>query len=792
MKLISLRLLNYRRFKKEEIFFKEDFTLIFWKNWAWKSSIFDAIWFALFWPKWNNFIRENKESEKSFFIKDRSPSKIELVFQFWLKEYKIVRIVDSWVKKLQDNFIKEDKDTLIWENLEIIWWDEITFEIEKITWVSKDTFLKSVFTAQKDLEVLSWNLKDRQNLINKILWLDKIENLIKKLKDEEKLKKTHLEIYNKKLEDIDQNLLRNSKKEIEINKKEIQNILKTKKRELEIFTQDFEKLKISYLEVDKKRIEFLENTKEIEKIESNIKIYLNDIDLKKNELEIIKQKELFLKENEFLLKEEENLTKRFEELSKDFNLFENIKNLKKELEIEINQKEVLLKNQSIFNIWNILKNIEELKLKLQKKELEEKDILQKNSEFKAQLEQITLEGKNIKNNLADIEKLSSQAHCPTCTQPLWEFWEKLIKKLKVDLEKTRENYQKINQLFLKNEELKIIIQKENLEFKKLIEIEEQKQNEVLKNTLNLENLEKNIINIENKIKNIWEINFDEKLFLETKSSLEEIKQKTKNYLKISWEVLKKQEIIKKLNENIESVEIFIKTINTKKENLQKLEFNNEKFEEIKRDYFNQFEIQKSKNEEILNLEKENSKKEFELKEIENKLKEVEDFVKNIAYIIDEVNILWIKQDVLKQYILYLLNYLKPYIEDLASNYFSLITNWKYLNISLDWEYNILIDGKKIWIYSGGEKDLANLCFRLALGQNLSTSKSNPINFLVLDEILASQDKERQQNIIFNLLKLKQKFSQILLVSHIEESKEFVESLIEVKKVNSDESSVFVY
>lgn len=792
MQLISLRLLNYRRFKKEEIFFKQDFTLIFWKNWAWKSSIFDAIWFALFGPKWNNFIRENKETEKSFFIKDRSPSKIELIFQYWLKEYKIVRVIDAWVKKLQDDFIKEDKDILIWENLEIIWWDEITLEIEKIIWVSKDTFLKSVFTAQKDLEVLSWNLQDRKNLINKILWLDKIENLIKRLKDEEKLKKTHLEIYNKKLENIDEDWLKNSQKEILLEKELIENNLKTQKKELNIFIKEFEKLKISYLDIDKKRISFLENSKEIEKLESNINIFLSDIESKKNELKAIWEKEIYLKENEFLLKEEENLEKKFLRLQNDFLIFQNLEKLEVELKNLLKEENILNLKQKDFNIWNILKNIEELKIKLQKKELEEKDVFLKNSELKAQLGQITIEWKNLKDNLSDIEKLSTQAHCPTCTQPLWEFFEKLIKKLKEDLEKTRKNYQKINIVFLKNEELKKIIKKEIDDIRKTLEAEEKNQNEVLKNTLNLENLEKNIINIKNKIKDIWEVNFDEKIFLNTKKELEEIKVKTKNYLKISWEVSKKEDLEKKLKENIESIWVFKKTINSKKEELSKLSFKNDEFEEIKRNYFNQFELQKLKNEEILTLEKQNSKKEFELKEIENKLNEIKDILKNIKDFIGELNILIVKQDVLKQYILYLLNYLKPYIEDLASNYFSLITNWKYLNISLDWEYNILIDWKKIWIYSGWEKDLANLCFRLALWQNLSTSKSNPINFLVLDEILASQDKERQQNIIFNLLKLKQKFSQILLVSHIEESKELVESLIEIKKINTDESRVFVY
>jgi len=50
MKLISLKLLHFRRFRQEEIFFEEDFCLLFGKNGAGKSSLLDAIGYALFGP----------------------------------------------------------------------------------------------------------------------------------------------------------------------------------------------------------------------------------------------------------------------------------------------------------------------------------------------------------------------------------------------------------------------------------------------------------------------------------------------------------------------------------------------------------------------------------------------------------------------------------------------------------------------------------------------------------------------------------------------------------------------
>jgi exonuclease SbcC len=62
----------------------------------------------------------------------------------------------------------------------------------------------------------------------------------------------------------------------------------------------------------------------------------------------------------------------------------------------------------------------------------------------------------------------------------------------------------------------------------------------------------------------------------------------------------------------------------------------------------------------------------------------------------------------------------------------------------------------------------------------------------LDEVLASQDRERQQNILINLKKLENKFSQIILVSHLEEIKDLATNLIEIKIISKDESTVNYY
>jgi len=121
MKLVRLKLLNFRKFREETINFDSSFSVVYGKNWAWKSSVVDAIWLALFWVNKWGFSRWNKQNLKSDYITDRSPCKIELIFEIWGRNYRIVRVFDKWIKSLDTLFIEENKDILLFWDEEIIW-----------------------------------------------------------------------------------------------------------------------------------------------------------------------------------------------------------------------------------------------------------------------------------------------------------------------------------------------------------------------------------------------------------------------------------------------------------------------------------------------------------------------------------------------------------------------------------------------------------------------------------------------------------------------------------------------
>jgi len=690
MKLLSLKLLHYRRFRQEEIIFKDDFSLIFWKNWAWKSSILDAIWYALFWPSSKDFVRVNKDFWKSYFVQEKFWSKIELVFSYWLGEYKIVRIISPWFKKLNDDFIIETKDTLIWPSwLEVIGWDEITAYISELLWVNKETFLRSVFAKQKDLEVLSGLLSDRKELINKVLWLDRIENIIEEFKYEEREKKTLLEIYKKKIENFDEESIKKEKKEIWKQKQELEKNLKIKFKELEILNKDFSSIKNDFDKEDKKRTDFLNISSQINSLKSKGEFFTKQNEKNISDLILLKQKISILE-------------KRF--WWDDF--------LKK-----LNQEEEKLE-ELIQNREKILK---------QKIQLENKiNYLRKEYEV-------------LKDELDNIKKLDYKADCPTCKRPLEWYFPELVKASE-------------EKLLSKAREWKAL-----------------KEWEYLKISNELLNIEKEISSV--------------------KTFLENLKNEEKEFIKSNENKLNLEKNISENNLNIKKNK---KEISILEENLKKIEFIQENYEKVKVVFYEISSNINSKQKEINDIKQNILVIEFSLKNLEKKLKDFKDDKKLIDTYIIEINNLSLKKQIMSDYIIYLLQHLKPRIEDLASEYFSIITDGKYFEISLDDDYNILIDGKNLDLYSGWERDLANLCLRLSLGQNLTSSKWNPINFLVLDEVLVSQDKERQQNILINLKKLENKFSQIILISHLEEIKDLATNLIEIKALNREESVVNYY
>jgi len=132
---------------------------------------------------------------------------------------------------------------------------------------------------------------------------------------------------------------------------------------------------------------------------------------------------------------------------------------------------------------------------------------------------------------------------------------------------------------------------------------------------------------------------------------------------------------------------------------------------------------------------------------------------------------------------YTISRIRPRLAELSSQLITEMSGGRYSFVELDEDYNLQImdSGRYFGIerFSGGEKDLASLGLRLAISLALTESAGLEHSFVILDEVFGSQDMGRRELIFQSLARLKERFPQMILVTHLEELKHKVETLIEL-------------
>ncbi len=113
--------------------------------------------------------------------------------------------------------------------------------------------------------------------------------------------------------------------------------------------------------------------------------------------------------------------------------------------------------------------------------------------------------------------------------------------------------------------------------------------------------------------------------------------------------------------------------------------------------------------------------------------------------------------------------LRPDLSELASRFLRDLTAGRYSDLELDPDYlaTIVEDGEPKRVISGGEEDVANLALRLAISQMIAERAGQPLSLLVLDEIFGSLDDERRASVMELLQSLRDRFPQVILITHIE-------------------------
>lgn len=127
----------------------------------------------------------------------------------------------------------------------------------------------------------------------------------------------------------------------------------------------------------------------------------------------------------------------------------------------------------------------------------------------------------------------------------------------------------------------------------------------------------------------------------------------------------------------------------------------------------------------------------------------------------------------------------PAVSAEASRLLARFTDGRYTEVLLDAEYRLYVsDGGERYTlerFSGGEVDLVHLALRLAVSRLVLDRAGSDLRFLALDEVFGSLDDERRGHVLAALRGLRGLYSQVLLVTHQDALRDALDAVLLVEE-----------
>lgn len=797
MKLISLDITNFRVIKKARIDFPEKVIGIIGPNGAGKSSIIEAISYALY---GNQTARTGKDEIKGTYAQPVEDCRVELEFLINEGKYKVIRKLIGKSERAEVELYYNDATESVGVN-------ETKNYVGELLGLDWRGFLSSFLARQSELNALSdLTPSKRRDHIAGMLGIERLDKAIENTKKDSRLFKDRFslleEILSKK--DVTTNrindLIGEQKKltplleAAEIAFKKTQDNLKRETERYEkVQTEKDNYLRLNgQLESEQKTLISINDR--IEKLSAE-KTELLDLKKQADQLEALLVKLPQLKARLELLKDIRNRAEDLKRLQTEHNqLSGDLEGLKKKID-------QLLANEKNLND-QLVKYSENLNSEQSQKKEEIEQLRDDYSQLKAKVQTIYNERKRISDQLKSVGELGSDSVCDRCLRPMGDDFEKITEHLKKDLADYNQQYVAAENQLLETE----ANGKKLAEQLKLIEQGLTKRNELLSNLekiaseleLNREyrnNQEERRLKLEAQISNIRVEAYEPEEIGRLETEYTRLLDKKTEYDRMTGRIKRYEAVIT----DIESLtklqtETSLK-INKLSEAVKATNYSEAQFEQVKSTFVKSQQFFEEGKDEYLGFSRQ-----LELIEQELRLKKEQEIsFEKTAFELEQARDdhfhLEKLGNLFSDYRKELIASIRPTLADMSSKLLNEMTDGRYCLVELDEKYNLRVhdNGQFFGVdrFSGGEKDLANLCLRLAISQALTDSAGLDSSFVILDEVFGSQDSERKELILSALANLKSRFPQILLISHIEDVKNGVEELIEVRPTGLGWSEVFV-
>ena len=801
MRISYLELRNYRKFKELKLQFPDGIVGILGLNGVGKTTIIEGIAWALF-GNVDEVVRTSRESVRRAGADSHDPCSAVLEFELGGVEYRIEREMGG--RNLSMKAVLRSKSKILADGDK-----PVRKMVEKLIGMDHKSFFTSVFARQKELNALQ-NVApgERKKVVLRMLRIDGIDTVLAEVRSDKRNTESRIEGSERTLLTEDG---REREKVLEEKLPELKTQHELCSRTLEE-TERIEELVSRALEdIRKRRDELRKDVDAYNSSSSELKARQSSIRELKERVKSITSKisaaEVQLKRMPNLEKSEaewKSVSEKKELMEKEKNRFEKAKSIKQEIETDgddISEREVDL--AKLMAEQGEPRAIEDQIAEVDKSRLEceatRSEMSSKIGGVKAKMAQKKSAAEEDRVKLNRIVSAGKEGVCPTCERRLDEAYELLTIKLGESIESAeRETLEASSELSRLEADLSAVAKKDEALRKKRARLEEDlgklrqlQASRKVKET-ELERMRNRLAQRTKALADLGHVTFSEGEYRKAKIEHERLRLAHDEYTKMRGVMeqmehnIREQASIRESIARVETEETTLKGI------VMQLEPKKGLYDAAIKDFDEKTAAVASAKDAARKAGLAKEKARSELERATNDLVEiarVKKAIENDRKTVDDFALL---EDVLVTFRDDLIGRIAPTLSELTSRSLGVMTDGKYTTAALDDNYEMQIDDQgtmhPISRFSGGEADLANLSLRLAISSIIADrTGASPVNILILDEIFGSQDPNRKRSVMAALSRLSTQFRQIFLITHIEEVKDAMSSVVNVEELEDGTS-----
>jgi exonuclease SbcC len=794
MRVSSLRLRNYRRFKELDLEFPDGVVGILGPNGAGKSTVIESIAWALF-GNIEEATRTDKESIKRVGAAVDEPCSVTLDFELNGVEYRIEREMRG--KNLTAKATLKTKEAVL-ANSE----KDATAKVEKLIGMDYKSFFTSVFARQKDLSALQdAQPGDRRKTVLKMLRIDAVDEVLQLVRDDRRDVSKRIEWAQKQLQDEDG--------------RDKEEVIKAGMPALEAASEEATKrLKAASEKEQKASADAEEARKQRDDLRKDYEGYnqaLSELTAKRAALTASKER---MARTSKRIGEVEDRLKRMPELEKADSAWKEIVAKKERLETEklkaekaahlrkdiadltrehdTTQKELEGSRGAAKAAAGLEEELKEADRQREESVAERTRLSARIGELKAGASERRSAAAKDRKKLEEISAAGRDGVCPTCERALGDAYALLIEKLRRRCQRWKEAAAREKEAADAELAVGSALKREEALAKRRA-AKERELTLVRRTEAAASEKEKNLARLSERMKSkagelaaIGETRFSDEEHAVTKAEHDRLRPLHDEYIRLKGTEEELARLRRDLADAKEQSERVGREEGVVAGMVAVLEPKKAQYDVAYKQLDHKTAELNTAKDERHKAATAKEKSEHGLTQARQEIERIEKTKKSIEADSRSKDELADLEEVLLAFRDNLVARVAPVLAEATSTLLGAMTGGRYDTVELSDTYEMRVHDQgqayDLKRYSGGESDIANLALRLAVSRTIAErAGASPVSLLVLDEIFGSLDKGRRESVMRALNALAGSFRQILLITHIEEVKELFGPIIRVEE-----------